>query len=181
MAITGVSKVAWPGTMTASDLDFDNLISQMIGDDVYIGEGELSEVEVAELNSISAYDTALANTFDVLGELAEDSAAIDSKLDALRTRNFKVAAKRTNELTINLVGISQAQKKYLESPAFSETTMTMILRNREKDRTIILNGMKWTMDWSAETDGLYAIVLSTEFTGTTDKKIYAFKDLPAGA
>jgi hypothetical protein len=57
--------------------------------------------------------------------------------------------------------------------------MTIILRSREKDRVIILNGMKWTADWSSETDALFDVLLSTEFAGTTDTRIYVFKDISA--
>jgi hypothetical protein len=180
MAITGVAKItSFPAGMDAGDLAFDELIEQMIGDDVYIAEGTLTPADVASLSSIAAYDTALSTNFDVLGELAEKPGKIDSKLDSLKTRNYKVAGKRTNTLELKLVGISQLQKKYLESPAFSATTMTIILRSREKDRVIILNGMKWTADWSSETDALFDVLLSTEFAGTTDTRIYVFKDISA--
>lgn len=178
MAITGVEQIDnFPGAMTADDLAFDELLEQMIGDDVYIGAGTLTDEDLATLVDQVAYDAALAANFDVLGELSEKAGKMDSKLSSLKTRNYKVAGKRTNTVEINIVGISQLQKQYLESTDFSGTTMTVILRNREKDRVIILNGMKWTCDWSGEVDGLFAVVLSTEFAGTTNGKIYVYKDI----
>jgi hypothetical protein len=55
----------------------------------------------------------------------------------------------------------------------------MFLQNTEKDRVIILNGMKWAVDWSGETDGLFSVVLSTEFSGATSDRVYVYKDIPA--
>lgn len=178
MPITSIEKIdTFPGSMTASDLAFDSLLEQMIGDDVYIAAGTLSSTDLATLVDQATWDTALAANFDVLGELAEKPGKIESKLSSLRTRNYKVAGKRTTSVEIDLVGVSQLQKAFLESTDFSTATMTMVLRNREKDRVLIFNGMKWTVDWSGEVDGLFSVVLTTEFSGTTDGKIYVYKDI----
>jgi len=178
MAITGVEQIDnFPGAMTAADLAFDALLAEMVGDDAYIGAGTLSSADLATLIDQVTWDAALAANFDSMGELAENAGKVESKLASLKTRNFKLPGKRTTTVELNLVGISQLQKQYLESNDFSATTMCVILRNREKDRVIVFNGMKWTTDWSGEVDGLFAVTLTTEFVGTTDGKIYVFKDI----
>lgn len=182
VALTGVEQIDnFPGSMTSADLAFDSLLEQMIGDDVYIGAGTLKSTDWTQLIDIVTWDEALAAAFDVLGELAEKPGKIESKLSALRTRNYKVAGKRTTNIEITIIGVSQLQKSYLESTDFSTTTMTMVLRNREKDRVMVFNGMKWAVDWSGEVDGLFTVVLTTEFSGTTDGKIYFLKDIVADA
>lgn len=182
MAITGVAQISnFPTGMDADDLAFDALLEQMVGDDAYIGAGTLSEADLATLIDQVTWDAALAANFDSLGELGENSGKVESKLATLKTRNYRLPGKRTNTVEINLVGISQLQKQYLESNDFSSTTMTVIFRNREKDRAIIFNGIKLTCDWSGEVDGLFAVTLTTEFIGTTDGKILVFKDIVADA
>lgn len=179
MPITSVTQIAnFPTGMDADDLLFDALLEQMIGDDVYIGVGTLSAVDLSTLTDQVKWDTTLGESFDPLGELAEKAGKIDSKLTSLKTRNYKIAAKRTTSIEVNIVGISDLQKQYLESNDFSGTTMCVIFRNREKDRVIIFNGMKWTCDWSGEVDGLFAVLISTEFSGITNGKIHVLKDIP---
>ena len=181
MALQKVKKLTtFPSGTTASDLKFDALIEQMIGDDVYVGEGTLDATDLATLvASQASIATELAAAFDVLGELAEKPGKIDSKLTSLKTRNYKVAGKRTNTLELALVGISNKQKDFLESTAFSNTTITLVMQNTEKDRLVIFNGMKWSMEWNGETDGLYNVVISTEFVGASKDRIYVYKDIPA--
>lgn len=181
MALAKVKKITtFPSGTTASDLKFDELIEQMIGDSVYAGEGTLDATDLATLvASQTTIAENLASAFDVLGELAEKPGKIESKLESLKTRNYKVAGKRTNTLELSLVGLSNKQKDFLESPAFSTTTLTLVLQNTQKDRLIILNGMKWSMDWSGESDGLFAVTISTEFSGATKDRIYLYKDIPA--
>jgi hypothetical protein len=38
--------------------------------------------------------------------------------------------------------------------------------------------MRWTVDWSGEADGLFNVVISTEFSGTTKDRIVIIKDVP---
>ena len=50
MALQKVKKLTtFPSGTTASDLKFDALIEQMIGDDVYVGEGTLDATDLATL------------------------------------------------------------------------------------------------------------------------------------
>jgi hypothetical protein len=35
------------------------------------------------------------------------------------------------------------------------------------------------VDWSGEADGLFSVVVSTEYAGSTSGKFYVFKDIPA--
>ncbi len=49
------------------------------------------------------------------------------------------------------------------------------------DRVVIFNGLRWTVGWSGEADGLFTVVISTEFSGVTSNKIFLLKDIPAAA
>jgi len=170
--ITSVEKLDnFPGAMTEDDLAFEELMAQMIGDDVYVAAGTLDSTDLATLVDHATWDAALAAYFSVLGELAEKAGKSDSKVTKLKTRNYVVSGRRDSSHEIYIVGISQLQKQYLESTAFSAATLCIVLRNREKDSIIILNGMKWIAEWSGETDGLWAVTLSSSFVGTSNDKV----------
>ena len=38
--------------------------------------------------------------------------------------------------------------------------------------------MRWVVDWSGEVDNILTVVISTEFTGSTDGKIYIIPEIP---
>ncbi len=179
--LTNVVKPTFPSGTDKDDLLFTNLIETMVGDLVYYGSGTLSAADISTyLDDQTVIGTTLASNFEVLGELGEKPGKMESKVESVKTRNYKVAGKRMTTIELNIVGIGILQKDYLESAAFSAEEQTMILRNREGDRMVILNGMRWTVDWSGEADGLYTFVLTTEFAGATAGKIYMYKDIPVG-
>ncbi len=173
-----VTKISFPSGIDADDLAFSNLVAQMAGDYAFFGAGSLSDAEIASLDSAFAWDTALAGSFNSLGELAESSAKIESKLSTLRSRKYRLPGRRASSISLTLAGISQLQKKYLESSAFSSTPITIVLRSRDKGEIVIFNGLRWTVDWSGEVDGLFQVVISAEFHGTTTGKIYAVSGIP---
>lgn len=181
MALENVKKATFPSGTDADDLLFSALTETLIGDDVYFGAGTLT---AADLTTYFGDQTdilaSIASNFDLLGELAEKPVKIASKTSSLKTRNYKVAGKRENSVEITIVGISNLQKAYLESSAFTATDMTFVLLSTLRDRMVILNGMRWVVEWSGETDGLYTVVLSTEFAGSTNDRIYVWKDIAVG-
>lgn len=174
-----VSQITFPGDMTAADLAFAALVETFAGDYAYIAAGALTPASFPLLNNALAWDLLLNTSFNSLGELAEKPGKVDSKTSGLRTRKFKVAGARATTLELRLVGLGLLQKKYLESPAFSSLLATIVLRSRDKTRVIVFNGLKWVLEWSGESDGLYDLTLSTEFAGATDGRVYVYKDIPA--
>jgi hypothetical protein len=185
MASPFASKPTLPTGMTANDLAFDALVETLVGDNVYFGvdpQGAgYSESDIATIFATQASITSeLSTGFLTLGELAEKPLKIDSKKEQLKTRNYKVGGKRTSTLSLTIVGLNEKSKNYLESTAFESAAITMIIQNTTKDRVVILNNMRWVVDWSGETDGLLTVVLNTEFSGNTKNRIVVLKDIPAG-
>ncbi len=177
-----VSKLAFPDGVLASDLTFNEQIESMIGDEAFMGAGNYSEVELDLI--MADKDTLIAELGDNLasiGELAEKPGKMDSKLNKLKTRNYTVPGKRTNTIELTINGLSTKQKKYLESTGFSSTETSVILVNSERDRAIVMTGMRWTCDWSGEVDGLFSVVISTEYSGSTDGRVFLYKDIPDAA
>lgn len=176
--MTPVEKMEFPTGTTVADMDFSALSEAMVGDDVFVGAGTYT---AAELAAVMATQDALADELEdklsAFGELAEKPGKLESKLNKLKTRNYIVPGKRTNAAEISLVGLGQKQKAYLESTAFSSTETTVILVNTERDRAVVLNGMRWTVEWSGEVDGLFTVVLATEFSGSTSGRVYLYKDI----
>ena len=162
--------------LTASDLRLPALLESMPGDIAYFGAGTYSAADIASkyLNQ-TTLATELSTNLTDLGELAEKPTKADSKAEKLKTRNYTHPGKRTTNLELTLAGLSNLKKNYLESTAFSTTPMTIVLVSRANDRVVIYNGMRWTADWSGESDGLFTVVISAEFTGATLGKFYALK------
>lgn len=176
-----VTKPTLPDTMTPQDLEFSALMDVMIADLIYFTVGAYpSEADImSEFNKDTASTMlALDNAYILLGELAEKPGKADSKINKLKTRNYSIPGKRTSTIELNIVGLSNLQKDYLESAAFQGTTITIVSASKDLRRVVVFNGMRWTVDWSGEADGLFNVVISTEFSGTTKDRIVIIKDVP---
>lgn len=175
MALTAPT---FPSGTVATDLLFSALVDTMIADNVYFGLGEYTAAEVGtKYATKTAMATEISTFLKPLGELAEKPGKADSKISKLKSRNYQIPGKRTSTVELTLNGLSMKQKDYLESSAFSGVVTTILLTNREQDRYTIFNGMRWTVDWSAEADGLYTVVISSEYSGNTANKLFVGKGL----
>lgn len=168
----------FPGGTTAADLLFTALVETYVADNVYFGLGAYT---AAEVGTKFATKTAMASEISTylkpLGELAEKPGKMDSKSERLKSRNYQINGKRTSTIELTLTGLGVKQKDFLESSAFSGAVVTIICTNREQDRYTIFNGMRWTVDWSGEADGLWNVVISSEFSGNTADKLFIGKGL----
>ncbi|OPZ49213.1 MAG: hypothetical protein BWY95_00242 [Bacteroidetes bacterium ADurb.BinA104] len=168
----------YPSGMTNADLMFSTLVDTFIADEVFYGMGSYTAEEVGtKFATKSAMATELSTYCKQIGELAEKPGKTDSKINKLKTRNYQIPGKRTSTVELTLNGISAKQKDYFEGTLFSGAEVTIICVSKERDRATIFNGMRWTVDWSGEADGLWTVVISTEFSGTTNGKVFLIKGL----
>lgn len=177
--MAAISKITFPTNMTASDLEFIELLPSLVADKVYVGSGVfpgLSDINdsVIDTDILSGF---LDNSTDPIGELAEKPGKMDSKTSKLKSRNYSIPGKRTSTVELNLVGLADKQKNFLESSAFQGQELTLFIVSEDLHRVVVLNGLRWTVDWSAEADGLFNVVISTEFSGITANKIF-LRDVP---
>ena len=176
-----ISPPTYPAPMTEADLAFNQLMDVLIADLVYFGIGTYDATSIGTLYADqSLVKTELTTNFDLLGELAEKPGKTDSKLTKLKTRNYTIPGKRTSTVELNISGLSTKQKNFLESTLFMSKDTTIVVASKELDRVVIFTGLRWTVDWSGEADGLFNVVISTEFSGVTSNKIFLLKDIPPG-
>lgn len=176
-----ISQPTYPSNMTEGDLSFSKLMDVLIADLVYFGIGTYDLLSIETLYATQAsVKTELSTNFDLLGELAEKPGKTDSKLSKLKTRNYAIPGKRTSTVELNIAGLHNKQKNYLESTLFMSKDTTIVVASKEYDRVVIFTGLRWTVDWSGEADGLFNVVISTEFSGVTSNKIFLLKDIPPG-
>ena len=178
---TPVTPPTYPTNMTEGDLAFAKLMDVLIADFVYFGIGTYDQTSIDTLYATQASVKSELNTnFDLLGELAEKPGKTDSKLSKLKTRNYTLPGKRTSTAELSIVGLSNKQKNFLESSLFMGRNTTIAVVSKGFDRVVIFNGLRWTVDWLGEADGLFSVVISTEFSEVTSNKIFLLKDIPPG-
>ena len=176
-----VSQPTYPADMSPDDLKFANLMDVLVADNVYFGVGSYDAEGVNTLYATQPDVKAeLTTNFSLLGELAEKPGKADSKITKLKTRNYTIPGKRTSTVELNISGLSTKQKNFLESTLFMSKDTTIVVVSKEYDRAVIFTGLRWTVDWSGEADGLFNVVISTEFSGVTSNKIFLLKDIPPG-
>ena len=149
------------------------------GDLAYFGTGAFTQDQITHM----VVDTvplaaALVRTMIPMGELAEAPCKIESKSTRLKTRNHSFDLARETTVQLTLAGISTATKDYLESTAFTGVEHTIALVSHALDRVTFFNGLRWDLSWSAETDGLFTLVISTSITGATENRVSNHSDIP---
>lgn len=177
-----------PVEMEDEDLSFDLLEHVMPGDHVYFALGSALS-HIADINII--YNSEIWDILEnmvVLGELADKPGKIDSKINRLKTRNYSISSKRNSSIEINIVGMSTKLKNYLETAFFQEQDVAILITEMDRDkmnvltdpgyRCLLLDSMRWTVDWSAEADGFWSVVISTSVNGFTASKILPFTSIP---
>ncbi len=174
-----------PVEMEDEDLTFDLLEHVMPGDHVYFGFGNDARTLIQDTADITNQDVInILGKMDLLGELAEKPGKVDSKISKLKTRNYQIQGNRSSDIELNIVGISDKLLGYLESELFQCNDVCILVTDVVKEaadidvdpgyRCLLLNGMRWVVDWSAEADGLWTVVITTTISGTTTDKIMPF-------
>lgn len=155
-----------PDNVVIPEIDPEDLLTEAIlavmpGDYAYIGAGQYSaaEIELAFASQI-ALQAEIDENLMQAGELAEKPQKVESKTTQLKTRNYLIAGKRETTIEVTLAGLGVKQKDFYESADFSGTEHTMVCVNRAMDSAVIFNGLRWTAEWSGESDGLFSMVLS---------------------
>lgn len=169
-----------PTGIDQEDLEFGALDAAMKGDVAMFSLGDIDD-NAMFANTI-ALDGDIAETFVAIGELAEKPVKTDSKTTKLKTRNYQIPGKRSSTVELTMNGLSAKQKDYFESALFSGEVISILLLPRnyvdiiveetEALSLVVFSGLRWTVDWSAEADDLWTVVISTEFTGLSKDKIY---------
>lgn len=175
--------VALPSGIDPDLLLMSALQAAMIGDVALFSIGSFSDVEEDFWADTAAFNELFAK-FQLLGELAEKPGKTESKVTTIKTRNFSVPGKRSSMVELTLAGLSSLQKDYLESDDFAGAYVTILLLPKnyldictlgeEELRLVCFNGLRWKVDWSGEADGLWTVVLSTEFSGSSANKIFPY-------
>lgn len=176
--IMGLTAPTYPSGTLQADLEFPALMEGISADKIYFGMGKYTSSEATTAyGTQTAMATELNTNMDLLGELAEKPGKADSKVNKLKSRNFMIMGKRTNTVELTIVGLSVKQKTFLESRNFSGKDITIAIVSADNDRAVVFNGLRWTCEWSGEADGLFSMVISTEFSGSTKDKVFLFKDI----
>jgi hypothetical protein len=176
----GLTTPTYPTGTTQTDFDFAALMDSLVADKIFFGFGKYTSAEATTAYATqTALTTETTTNMDSLGELAEKPGKADSKVNKLKSRNYLVPGKRTNTIELTIIGLQAKQKNFLESRLFSGKEVTITLVSAENDRAVVFNGMRWAVEWSGEADGMFSVVISTEYSGATKDRIFLFKDIPA--
>jgi len=178
-----VQKPTLPTGLSSGDLaDLLNQIGKVDVYNIYAGVGSLTAAEITSIfASQETINTELDTNFEEIGELSEKPFKAESKAEKLKTRHYQLEGKRTNVITVTIVGISEAKKNWLEDQSAGMTQLSFIALSKDKTQAILINGCRWTVDWSGEADGLYTQEVTTEFIGKTNEKVVFFNQIPETA
>ncbi len=175
------NKPVFPTGTTNADFEFSGVMAMLSLGSIQFAMGSLTKTEAdAIVASKVTIETAIGQYLNC-GELAEKAGKIESKTEVLKTKSKSIQGKRTTTIEWQLNGVSQNQKNYFESKDFTDNLMTFMALDHDKTTCVIASGLIWSCDWNVEDEGLWEISLKAEFSGTSNDKIFIYKDIPAEA
>jgi hypothetical protein len=180
LAGLAVSKETSPSGI-ADEMAFSAVKSVLPGGQIYMGIGSYSSAELTSIvNGMDNLATELSENYDLWGELADEDDAVDmnSTVETIETRYHIFEKKRTTEIQLKIVGLTKTLKEYVESPTFAKTARTfVVLADGDENTFLILNGLYWRAEWSAQGDNLWTVMLKTSVKGNSDNYILPYQDI----
>jgi len=170
---------------TASMASVGSYAEQLLsfsGGKVYIANGSYASRSVfnTAFTSKTSMDTELSTSFDELSDLAEKAGKIESNVAKLKTKHYAVDGKRTNKISLNLAGISEERKEFIEN-YLNDSNKTIVLLDESGLKAMCFNGLRWSGSYSGEFDAVFENVIETEFSGSTVDKIWIKDDIDPAA
>jgi glutamine amidotransferase-like uncharacterized protein len=160
---------------------FDEQLALFDGGALFLGDGGYEGGEAAAaFADQAAAEAELLASFDEVSDLAENPGNIDSTSVQHKTKKNVIAGKRTTKVQLNIAGISQARKNWMESE-LNLKARTIVLQSSDKKHYMIFNGTRFKCDWKSDIDGVPEIPITAEFDGATAERVMFFHDLAAGA
>lgn len=177
MAIT---KPTFNGYTEDNVVSFNEMMPSFEHGTCYIADGSLSKVEAdAMFADLTAMATGLADATEI-SDLADSPGKEESKVEKLKTSNYVIEGKRTNTVELNLSGISQDRKDWLEQE-LNNAVRTIILVSSSGKAAIVFTGRRWSYERSSEFGKLFNSTIATEYNGATGNAYFIYKAIPAGA
>ena len=169
-----ISKTTFPEGVA----DYVAQLGQFRSGKCYIADGSISksDADTAFANQTSKA-TELSSKWTELSDLAEKPGKEESKVTKLKTLNYVLEGKRTNTVEINLVGLNQARKAWLENE-LNNTNRTILLESSGGKDILIFAGLRWSYERSTEFEGLFNVTLSTEYSGNSASKYLIYTNIP---
>jgi hypothetical protein len=167
---------------TANDVTtFANMLPAFQHGKCYLADGTLSKSEAdtmfADLGQMA---TDLASNAVEISDLGENPGKEESKVEKLKTTNYVVEGKRTNTVEVNLAGLSQDRKDWLEQELNSKARTIILVSSSGKD-VIVFSGMRWSYERSSEINKMFNATIATEYAGVTGSKYFIYKNIPPAA
>ncbi|MDD2650545.1 MAG: hypothetical protein RBS16_01915 [Candidatus Cloacimonadales bacterium] len=172
-----VSKITFPSDVT----DFPENSAIFACGSLYIADGDYTKSTAdTAFADLDAKESELSSKFIKLSDLAEKPFKLESKVAEVKTLNYILEGKRTSSVELNLVGLTQARKDWLEVE-LGKKNRTIILENKTEDSVMIFNNKRWVCEWVYEAESVFNATIRTEFAGPTSSGFMVYNDIPAGS
>lgn len=149
-------------TLSSGITDFPETTAIFASGELYVSDGGY-DTAPADFSAIG-----LEASFEKLSDLAEKPFKVDSKVTSFKTLNYTLEAKRNNTIELNLVGLTQARKAWLEEE-LGKKNRTFVLVNKTGDSAMIFNDRRWICEWTYEAESAFNATIKTEYLGPTAK------------
>jgi hypothetical protein len=169
-------------TFTDQDkvLNFEQMLARFAGGWVYIGEGSYADASEADsaFADQTALDTELSTNLSKISDLADDPGKEESTVEKHKTMNYVIEGKRENTVELNLVGLTQERKDWLENE-LNRSKKTIALVTKDRKDVLLFNGLRWAYERNSSFNGEpFSGTISSQFSGLSNLMFRIYKDIP---
>jgi hypothetical protein len=176
-----MSKPSFTGYTEADIVEFANMIASFKHGKCYIADGTITKTEAnAIFADLTTMATELASNTVELSDLADSPGKEESKVEKLATSNYEIEGKRTNTIELNLVGISQDRKDWLEKQ-LNSAARTVILVSTDGTNAFVFTGRRWTYERTNEIGKLSNATIGTKYNGATGNVYFIYRNIQPAA
>ncbi len=185
----GISKPKFSNSeySLADITDIKRMLYAMPGGVALIADIDADGMTAKEFKAAYSSKTALKNAFEnpdpennifvKFGEIAKEPGNIEITEQQLEYYNGYKPGRRTTKVTVNILGLNEAQLAYFESKEFRYSPKALVLADENLNQYMAFLGLTWTVGVKGKADDLFTVSFSSGFRGSTSEKIAIVNEL----
>jgi len=159
-------------------LDLNEMLAMFSHGKLYMADGEMTKAEAdAMFDDVDVMATDLESNAVEISDLGETPGSENSSAEELPTSQYLIEGSRTNTVELNLIGLSQDRKDWLEQE-LNKKQRTLILVSDNGRDALVFNGLRWVYAREGNFGALFAATIKTQYKGASHLRYRIYMDIP---
>jgi hypothetical protein len=175
--MSGLQKTSFEGYSETKVLDLNKILPMFSHGKLYMADGEISKAEADDIfNNIQDMADALESYAVEISDLGETPGSESSNVEELPTSRHYFQGVRTNTVELNLIGLSEDRKNWLDKRLNKNQRTFILISTRGRD-VLVFNGLRWTYSREGNLGELFTGTIKTQYKGISQQKYMIYRGI----